>query len=291
VITPVDALPHQRTFSAEALPNMLEWACRYGAHGTPVFPCNEHAGPTAKAPYTRNGFKDATTDLDQIIDWWTRWPNAMIGRPVPLDQICLDIDPRNGGDRWALIEMAGVELPTTPMVLSGRYDGGHHLFYQRPPGRLTGGRLPKGVDLRVGGKHYTIVPPSIHPDGWEAAKRCAPCYLWRYGTHPIAELPQQIAALLVPAKTERTAFTTRAKEPTAGRLAGICRKVASTPPGKRQTIGFTWAARILKEAGYGLAAWDAVADAMRDAGASEHDIRTALREAPAGSRVHDARQV
>jgi Bifunctional DNA primase/polymerase, N-terminal len=91
-----DISPHQHSFTADALPNMCEWACRYGTRGIPVFPCIE-AGEKAKSPYTRYGFKDATTDLDQIIDWWTRWPNAMIGRPVPLDQICLDIDPRNGG--------------------------------------------------------------------------------------------------------------------------------------------------------------------------------------------------
>jgi hypothetical protein len=182
--------------------------------------------------------------------------------------------------------MAAVELPTTPMVLSGRYDGGHHLFYQRPPGQLTDVRLPDGIDIRVGGSHYTIVPPSIHPDGWEAAKPYAPCYLWRYGTHPVAELSEQIAALLIPVKVERTAFTTRTKEvATSGRLAAICRKVAATPPGNRQTIAFTWAAQILREAGYGPAAWEAVADAMREAGATQHDVRTALRERPGGERV------
>jgi hypothetical protein len=72
----------------------------------------------------------------------------------------------------------------------------------------------------------------------------------------------------------------------AARLAGICRKVASTPEGNRQTIGFTWAARILKEAGYPPEAWDAVEGAMRAAGASDHDVRTALRERPDRARVH-----
>jgi hypothetical protein len=87
-------------------------------------------------------------------------------------------------------------------------------------------------------------------------------------------------------KVERTAFTTRTKEvATSGRLAAICRKVAATPPGNRQTIAFTWAAQILKEAGYGPAAWEAVADAMREAGATQHDVRTALRERPGGERV------
>lgn len=39
----------------------------------------------------------------------------------------------------------------------------------------------------------------------------------------------------------------------------MLRKVAVTPPGDRQTIGFQWAANILREAGYGSAGWDAVA--------------------------------
>jgi hypothetical protein len=269
---------------------LLHAAIYYGRNGRPVFPCGPWDGAykrrdgtdiDAKAPLVRNGWKDATTDVAQIQTWWEQFPYAMIGSPVAPDELCLDIDPRNGGDRWALVDMAGItELPITRMVLSGRYDGGHHLFYQRPPGQLTDVRLPKGIDIRVGAKHYTILPPSVHPDTGGA-------YLWRWSSDaPAAPLPDEVAALLVPIKIERTAFTTRAKEPTSGRLAGICRKVASTPPGNRQTIGFIWAAQILKEAGYGPAAWDAVADAMRDAGASEHDIRTALRERPRGERVN-----
>jgi hypothetical protein len=63
-------------------------------------------------------------------------------------------------------------------------------------------------------------------------------------------------------------------------------KVASTPPGNRQTIAFTWAARILKEAGYGRDAWDALEQALRSAGGNDHDVRTALRERPGRERVH-----
>jgi Bifunctional DNA primase/polymerase, N-terminal len=258
--------------------------------GRPVFPCcpwdgaflNYKGEPIdAKAPLVRNGWKDATTDLDQVSTWWARFQYAMIGSPVAPDELCLDIDPRSGGDRWALVDLAGIaELPITRMVLSGRYDGGHHLFYQRPPGQLTDVRLPAGIDIRVGGKHYTILPPSVHDQTGGA-------YLWRWSPDaPAAPLPDEIAALLVPVAPQRTAVTTRTNEATSGRLAAICRKVAATPPGTRQTIGFTWAAKVLKEAGYGPAAWDAVADAMRDAGATEHDVRTALRERPGGERVH-----
>jgi hypothetical protein len=268
---------------------LLRSACYYGQHGRPVFPCcpwdgahkrHDSTDIDAKAPLVRNGWKDATTDVSQIWDWWQRFPFAMIGSPVPADEIVLDIDPRSGGDRWRLVELAGIaELPITRMVLSGRYDGGHHLFYQRPLGQLTDIRIKKiGVDLRAGGKHYTVLPPSVH-DATGGA------YLWRWRWDaPAAELPAEIAALLEPVKIERTAVTT-SNAPTPKRLASICRKVAATPPGNRQTIAFIWAANILKEASYGPAAWDAVADAMRDAGASEHDVRTALRERPGRERV------
>jgi hypothetical protein len=270
---------------------LLRSALWYAAIGRPVFPCQPWDGAYSKAdgkaPLTAHGFHDASTDHRVIATWWERFPFAMIGSPLPTDELALDVDPRNNGDRWALVETAGIaELPVTKMVLSGRYDGGHHLFYQRPLGQLTDVRLPKGIDLRVGGKHYTILPPSVH-DATGGA------YLWRYREHPVVDLPAEVAALLVPAMVARTAFTsggsekvTSSNEATSARLAGILRKVASTPEGSRQTIGFTWAARILKEAGYPAEAWDAVEGAMRAAGASEHDVRTALRERPGRERVH-----
>jgi hypothetical protein len=279
---------------------LLRSACWYATGGRPVFPCQPSDGAyskaDAKAPLTPHGFHDATTDTDQIWSWWKRYPFAMIGSPVPVDELVLDVDPRNDGDRWALVELAGVtELPITKMVLSGRYDGGHHLFFQRPLGQLTDVRLPKGIDLRVGGKHYTILPPSVH-DATGGA------YLWRYREHPAVGLPSEMAALLVPDLERRPpAHELRGKSlatdhgavinrPTIGKLAGILNKVATMPEGGdgqcqgRQTIGF-WAAAKLLEANYPPAAWDAVEDAMRFSGASEHDIRTALRQRPDG-RVH-----
>ena len=270
---------------------LLRSALWYALISRPIFPCcpwdgaylNYKGEPIdAKAPLTHHGWKDATTDTGTIERLWMEYPYAMIGSPVPLDEIALDFDPRKGGDRWALIELAGIqELPVTKMVLSGRYDGGHHLFYQRPLGQLTDARIRSlGIDIRVGGKHYTILPPSVHD-------ATGGVYLWRYRTMPVPVLPPEVAALLEPFMIQRTAVaSTGAYSPTGKKLAAICRKVASTPEGNRQTIAFTWAANILKEAGYGPAAWDAVAEAMRESGATEHDIRTALRERPGREHVH-----
>ncbi|MEP7021165.1 MAG: bifunctional DNA primase/polymerase [Pseudonocardiales bacterium] len=152
-VTPVYTAPADPTW-------LLDAALDLAAAGWRVFPCRP-SGPAAKAPLLpAPGHHLASTDTDRIIQWWTQWPTAMIGAPVPLGLLALDIDPRNGGTLDALEDVLG-PLPETSMVLSGRGDGGMHLYYLRPPGVLVSTRLPAGVDLKLSG--YCIVPPSIHP--------------------------------------------------------------------------------------------------------------------------------
>jgi hypothetical protein len=229
-----------------------------------------------------NSKDDATLDLDLIQKWWWLHPFAMIGSPVAINEVCLDVDPRHDGDIWALVDLAGIEcMPATRTVLSGRYDGGHHLFFQRPEGVLKEARLPKGIDLRDGGKHYTILPPSVHPDTGGP-------YFWRGDENrPAAELPDQVHELLKPQlKVINGHHNGQNKngKPTSKALAGILRTVANMPEGNRQKIGW-WVANRLKENGHPDFAWDALEEAMRYNGASEHDISTALRERPGRGRV------
>jgi hypothetical protein len=96
---------------------LLQAAAYYARNGRPVFPCCPRDGAflnykgepiDAKAPLTRNGWKDATTNLELIGTWWAQFRYAMIGSPVAPDELCLDIDPRNDGDPWALVDMAGI---------------------------------------------------------------------------------------------------------------------------------------------------------------------------------------
>jgi Bifunctional DNA primase/polymerase, N-terminal len=262
---------------------LLHAALYYARGGRPVFPCcpwdgtylNHKGEPIdAKAPLVTHGFKDASTELQQICTWWAQFPYAMIGSPVAPDELCLDVDPRNGGDRWALVEMAGItELPITRMVLSGRYDGGHHLFFQRPLGQLTDVRIKKiGIDIRVGGKHYTILPPSVHDV-------TGGIYRWRWDPDaPAAPLPVEVAKLLEPVKVQASAFMSSPR-PTGGKLAGIIRKVSQEKEGNRQNIAF-WAANRLLEGNYPADAWQELERALRATGASEHDVGTALRDRP-----------
>ena len=66
---------------------VLEAARRYAELGYPVFPCVSGD----KTPQTAHGYKDASTDPDQIDRWWTQKPSSNIG--IPTDGLLvLDID-------------------------------------------------------------------------------------------------------------------------------------------------------------------------------------------------------
>src|SRR5579859_4487703 len=67
----------------------LSQAMAYARRGWPVFPCQ----PGAKMPATRHGFRDATTDPQQIRWWWDRQPaaNVAIATGAPGPDV-LDVD-------------------------------------------------------------------------------------------------------------------------------------------------------------------------------------------------------
>jgi len=148
---------------------LLNAAIRYAELGYPVFPCM----PDGKAPCTRRGFHDATTDEATIRRWWTDNPRANIGMPTgpASGLIVIDIDPRNGGEEGLadLLAQHG-PLPETAEALTG--SGGRHLFFRHPGGyvRCTQGKIAPGVDIKGDGG-YVVLPPSVHPNGstyaWE----------------------------------------------------------------------------------------------------------------------------
>jgi hypothetical protein len=97
---------------------VMDAAIEYANRGWPVFPCN----PSTKQPYTNNGFKDATTDINQICDWWTLHPAAMIGLPTGTVTgfWVLDIDLKpdaNGATGLAKLEAANGVLPKGQVIL------------------------------------------------------------------------------------------------------------------------------------------------------------------------------
>jgi len=152
-------------------------ALAYAAAGLLIFPLNAD-----KTPRTTNGMKDATTDADRIAGWWDQHPDALIGCRIPPDVVVIDVDPKhNGMSTWKLLKETFGELPLTRSHKSGRNDGGGHLWFKKPPGKLsirplnrwakehgTGEAAGKhnwvaGVDLLHHGHRYSVLPPSPHP--------------------------------------------------------------------------------------------------------------------------------
>jgi len=186
---------------------MGQAALQYARHGWPVFPCRERDESVtrangkvvhykAKAPYSGQGFKDATTDERRIEAWWRQHPQALIGLPMGVNGLfALDFDPRidaESGEVFTLETLKadleaqiGVALP--PSLTAITQSDGVHVYFRQPddggdPIRNRG-NLPDHVDVRgLGG--YVIAPPSImvdtdaryrwHRGDWRDAGACVP---------------------------------------------------------------------------------------------------------------------
>jgi hypothetical protein len=129
-------------------------ALKIARRGQALFPCKPN-----KAPYTLQGFKDATTDLDEIDAWFERWPNALIGVPTGARFWVLDVDAKHGGEKTlADLEAKYGALPRTWKVRTP--SGGLHLCFLPAEGVLcSAGKLGPGLDVRGFGG-YVISAPS-----------------------------------------------------------------------------------------------------------------------------------
>lgn len=138
--------------------DLIEHALEYAARGWHVFPVKSD-----KRPYTRNGFKDATTDEKQIRKWWKQWPHAGIGLATGERSgvWVLDVDGENGQRSIAEFELdCDAQLPRTLSASTPSSRSAHH-YFSIPVGvevRSKVGVLPN-VDIRGCGG-YVILPPS-----------------------------------------------------------------------------------------------------------------------------------
>ena len=248
--------------------NLAE-ALRYASLGYSVFPCIETPGERSKAPYTRNGFHDATaTDVELIRRWWNYKPGALIGLAIPDHWIVLDIDPRNGGSRAALEEKAG-PLPLTLQSHTGRGDGGRHFFFFRPPGELTRSKLPPGVDLKEGGQGYVIIPPSRHPDSGRP-------YWWDNEDQEIAYPSYGLIELLRRDLSHAGRFVHIDSD--KDNFAQLLNWLAETPEGSRNDYTFFAACRLAEKGALDDREGDLVSAAL-NTGLSEREIRTCIESA------------
>jgi hypothetical protein len=162
-------------------------AMLYAIRGWPVFPL------IGKVPAVRSGhgYKDATTDIVQVCEWWAKYPDANIGIATGAAGLVV-IDPDKEGDK-AWRELAHrLMLPQTLMAYTG--GGGMHVYFVAPSSPRVGnsaGKLLPHVDVRGWGG-YIVLPPSIHPD---TGKR----YAWIPHTQlSICPLPKPLLKMLFP---------------------------------------------------------------------------------------------
>lgn len=146
-------------------------ALRYADLGMRVFPCDnrpDHAkrpGTPSKQPLVK--WKDeATTSVDQLIEWWTVWPNALVGLVMGELVWCVDCDRHDaladGVAAFAnLIKENDGAFPD-PVPYSHTISDGQHFFFALPKDFIPNnsrGRLPTGVDVRgLGG--FVVAPGS-----------------------------------------------------------------------------------------------------------------------------------
>ena len=169
---------------------MLNAAVAYALRGWHVFPVR----PRDKTPLTAHGVKDATDDVDQIAEWWERWPDANIGLACgPSGLVVIDVDAGKGGyDAWSDLQLRlGLDDETVTSQTGG---GGLHYLFRAPEGvtiRNSAGKLGPGLDVRADGG-YIVLPPSVHPSGQR--------YEWAPGLSPDdldpKPLPDVLARLL-----------------------------------------------------------------------------------------------
>lgn len=142
---------------------LIDAAVRYAETGWPVFPCH----PTGHQPLVNKGFYAATTDVDTVRGWWSRWPDAAIALRTGEDAgvFVVDVDPRHGGDIFlAELEAEHGALPDTVECQTG--GGGRHIYLNWPGQHVkcSTGQIATGIDIKGDGG-YVILPPSDHKSG------------------------------------------------------------------------------------------------------------------------------
>lgn len=191
------------------LKSPLELAMEYAAYGIPVFPCDNRTkiplvpadkDATGKKIAKSGGLYKATTCEQNIAEWWSKYPDAMIGVPTGSASgfVVLDVDidlAKDVNGYFALEELCKKHgpLPTTGKVQTPR--GGTHYYFRMPTGvkiNNSAGMIAPGIDIRGEGG-YIIAPGSVRNDGM----------VYEY-VHPIqdsVEIPNWIISLICKGRT------------------------------------------------------------------------------------------
>lgn len=215
--------------------SMLSVATEYALHGWYVFPL-QVGGKAPFAPAAPHGFKNATTDIEQVKAWWTRYPNANVGIATGASGLyVIDVDHKNGTKNglaaWgSLEEMYG----HTPTYTVSSATGGLHLYYQLPKGvvlkNTVGG--PSGVkglgadiDTRGEGGYIVAAGSKVDDGEYTVVTAMAPAPLPGWVVDVLTTPRTPVRSLL-----ERSAPAPKTVKERARQLA---EQLRNTPPGGR----------------------------------------------------------
>jgi Bifunctional DNA primase/polymerase, N-terminal len=139
----------------------------YVSLGWPIFPCASN-----KRPLVAGGFKSATRDPKQIIEWWNRWRHAEPAVALPASYLLVDLDRKGGKDAFRGFErLAGFPVDQFASPQATTPSGGRHVFCSTE-GRTFRNTVRIGgtaIDLRtVGG--YALLPSLCNGRSWLPGK-------------------------------------------------------------------------------------------------------------------------
>ena len=153
--------------------------------------CYMPCAPQGKTALLKGWPTLATANPETIERWGTRYPGCNWGVATgPISGVfALDVDGEVARASLAALETHYGPLPITLTIVTGREDGGEHLWFRYPVGRTirnSAGKLGAGLDVRAAGG-YVVVPPSIHPSGKK--------YIFNDETVPISNAPEWLLEL------------------------------------------------------------------------------------------------
>lgn len=196
---------------------LMRAALSYAEKGWPVFPL----APGGKLPLFSKeeggrAYLDATTDLDQIREWWRAHPNANIGIATGAASgiWVLDSDKHGSDDGDASLALLQEQFGSIPETLTQLTPSGgnHRIFKMNGTEIRNRARVAPGIDVRGTGG-YIVAPPSIHPNGKP--------YRWKEGK-PVIEAPKWLVDL-VARKDEPSPAHVSSKPPEAYAAAAFGR--------------------------------------------------------------------
>jgi len=181
-----------------------EWKCTCG---------DPNCQNPGKHPRIKGWQNQATTDPQQIRQWFIQWPDSNIGIVTGRTSgiVVVDVDGHTT-----------LNLPPTARVKTRR---GYHHYYRYPPGveeirtTIKVIKAPDGVDIKADGG-YVVAPPSRYPGGM---------YLWE-GELELALFPPELLQLVerprggIPFEEGRRRIPEGVRNDTLTSLAGFLRQ-------------------------------------------------------------------